>query len=180
MNNKNLMGEITAQTTQDAQSKKFFGTINTTGTMKSVECQIVDAFTIIAGDHTFQGPIVDCDPSVGTVKMTDFATGEELVFLPLQAGLFGVDYYEAATDTRNHPIQDTMWRISEDIAREDFNNIRDMLVRVHNNLPGSFLEYDTIGNITNIWLWSDEKRGLLLRQVVVNFPVQVPAEAVKF
>ena len=165
---------------RNVQSKKFFGTINTTGTMKSAECQIVDAITIIANGHTFQGQIVDCDPSVGTVKMTDFATGEELVFLPLEAGLFGVDYYEAATDTRNHPIQDTLWRISEDIAREDFNKIRDMLVRVHNNLPGSFLEYDTIGNITNIWLWSDEKRGLLLRQVVVNFPVQVPAEAVQF
>lgn len=179
MKNKTFKGEITAQTTQNAQSKKFFGTINTTGTMESAECQIVDAVTILAGDHTFQGPIEDVDVQ-GCVKITDFATGEELVFNAHQAGIFGVDYYEAATDTRNHPIQDTLWRLSEDIAREDFNNIRDMLVRVHNNLPGSFLEYDTIGNITHIWLWSDENRGLLLRQLTVNFPVQVPAEAVKF
>lgn len=176
MEKKNLMG-VTAQK-PEVQSKKFFGTINTTGTMKSAECQIVDAVTIIAGGHTFQGRIDDVDVQ-GFVKMTDFATGEELVFNAHQAGIFGVDYYEAATDTRNHPIQDTLWRISEDIARDDFNNIRDMLVRVHNNLPGSFLEYQVVNNITSIWLWSDEKRGLLLRQVVVNFPVQVPAEAVQ-
>lgn len=174
MSNKNLMGEITAQK-PEVQSKKFFGTING----KGVECQVVDAVTIIADGQTFQGLIEDA-PIQGCVKMTDFATGEELVFNVHQAGLFGVDYYETATDTRNHPIQDTLWRLSEDIAREDFNNIRDMLVRVHNNLPGSFLEYQVVGIITNIWLWSDEKKGLLLRHVAANFPVQVPAEAVKF
>ena len=175
MHNNFEKGEITAQTTQNVQSKKFFGTVNGRG----VECQVIDAVTVIADGQSFQGPIED-SPIQGCVKMTDFATGEELVFNAHQAGIFGVDYYEAATDTRNNAINDTLWRLSEDIAREDFNNIRDMLVRVHNNLPGSFLEYQVVDNITFIWLWSDEKRGLLLRQVAVNFPVQVPAEAVKF
>lgn len=171
---KNFSGEITAQK-PEVQSNKFFGTINGKGVW---DCEIVDATTVKADGTLFQGPIEN-HTILGNVQMTDFATGEVLVFNAAEAHIFGVDYYEAASgEAGSHPVQATLWRLSKDIAVCDFNALRDMLVRVMHNTPGSFIEVSEVMGITNLWLWSDKNRNLLLRQVVANFPVQVPEEAV--
>lgn len=153
---------------ENTQNKKFFGTINTTGTKVGVECEVVDEVTIKAGNTYFSGVIEDADMN-GYVKMTDYATGEELVFNAAQAGIFGVDYY----DSENPKSNTTLWRLSSRIAADDFQSIYDMMVRVHNMFPETFLEVGDLGEVTEVWLWADEKRSNLLRQLTVNFPVQV-------
>lgn len=156
--------------------KNVFATVNG---RRVDDCHIVDATTVYADGTLFQGVIEDYTIP-GYVKITDYATGDVLVFNAAEAGVLGVDYYEAAGDNPgSHPVNTTLWRLSEEIATTDFNAIAEMMVRVHHNTPGSFLEVDEGMGMTHLWLWSDAKRSLLLRQVVANFPVKVPAEAAK-